>query len=323
MVTYTFNVTNTGDTALSAVNVTDSVYGVIASGLSLAPGQFEVFMETVGVSSTTTDTATAVGVDMLGTKETGMAMVTVTVLHPGISVTKVPSAKMVVNGTMVTYAFNVTNTGDTGLSAVNITDSVYGVIASGQSLASGQFKVFTKTVAMTATTADTATAVGVDMLGTKVSATAAATVTVVLVPQIKLTKVVSATTVKSGTMVTYTFNVTNVGDTAMSAVNVTDSPYGLIASGLSLTPGQFKVFTKTVAMTATTADTATAVGMDQLGNKVSASASVTVTVTVAPSVGGVSTSIEAFNSQAPWLSIISLLAAAMLLKGIIVKKKRR
>jgi uncharacterized repeat protein (TIGR01451 family) len=259
----------------------------------------------------------------LGTEETAVASVTVTVLHPGISVTKIPSAKMVVNGTMVTYNFNVTNTGDTALSAVSITDSVYGVIASGQSLASGQFKVFTKTVTMTSTTTDTGTAVGVDMLGTRVSATAAVTVTVVLVPQIKLTKVASATTVESGTMVIYTFNVTNVGDTALSAVNVTDSVYGVIASGQSLVPGQSRVFTKTVAVTATTTDTAKAVGVDQFGDKVSGSASATVTVTVTPSVGGVSTSIEAFNSLASWLSIISLLAAAMLLKGIMVKKKRR
>ena len=49
-----------------------------------------------------------------------------------------------------------------------------------------------------------------------------------------------------------------------------------------------------------------------------------VTVTVFPhGVGGRSTSVSAFNFLAPWLGIISLLAAAVLLKGTIVKKKRR
>jgi hypothetical protein len=51
-----------------------------------------------------------------------------------------------------------------------------------------------------------------------------------------------------------------------------------------------------------------------------------VTVTTAPphpAVGGVSASVNTLSFLAPWLSIISLVAAAMLLKGIIVKKKRR
>jgi len=51
----------------------------------------------------------------------------------------------------------------------------------------------------------------------------------------------------------------------------------------------------------------------------------TVTVTSAPphGVGGVSVSANAFSFLTPWLSIISLLAAVLLLRGIIVRKKRR
>jgi hypothetical protein len=49
-----------------------------------------------------------------------------------------------------------------------------------------------------------------------------------------------------------------------------------------------------------------------------------VTVTPAPhGVGGVSVSANAFSFLAPWLSVISLLAAVLLLRGIIVRKKRR
>jgi hypothetical protein len=50
---------------------------------------------------------------------------------------------------------------------------------------------------------------------------------------------------------------------------------------------------------------------------------ITVAPVPTPGVGGVSTSVNAFSLLAPWLSVISLLAAAMLLKGIIVKKKRK
>jgi hypothetical protein len=49
-----------------------------------------------------------------------------------------------------------------------------------------------------------------------------------------------------------------------------------------------------------------------------------VTATTAPyGVGGFSASANASSFLAPWLGIISLLATAMLLKGIMVKKKRR
>jgi hypothetical protein len=51
---------------------------------------------------------------------------------------------------------------------------------------------------------------------------------------------------------------------------------------------------------------------------------VKVTVTKALSgIGGVSASVNAFSFLTTWLGVISLLAAVMLLKGIIVKKKRR
>jgi hypothetical protein len=140
-------------------------------------------------------------------------------------------------------------------------------------------------------------------------------------PGIKLTKVPSATTVVSGTSVTYTYNVTNTGNVTLEAVNITDSVYGVVASGQSLTVGQSKLFTKTVVMTSTSTNTATAVGVDQYGDGVSATASTIVTVTTPPPVvGGVSASVSALSFSAPWLSIISLLAATMLLKGFVKKR---
>jgi uncharacterized repeat protein (TIGR01451 family) len=322
-VTYTYNVTNIGDTPLSSVSITDNTFGVITSGQSLAVGQSLQFTKMVTLTLTTTNTATASGADELNTVVTAQASATVTVLHPKIKLTKVPSAPVIENDTSVTYTYNVTNIGDTPLSSVSITDNTFGVITSGQSLAVGQSLQFTKMVTLTLTTTNTATASGADELNTVVTAQASATVTV-LHPKIKLTKVPSATMVSSGSSVTYTFDVTNTGDTALSNVNITDSAYGVIASNQSLAVGQSKVFTRMVVMTSTTTDTATAVGVDTLGAKVSASASATVTVKVSPppAVGGVSASVNAFKFMATWSSLISLVAAALLLKGLIARKKR-
>jgi parallel beta-helix repeat protein len=52
-------------------------------------------------------------------------------------------------------------------------------------------------------------------------------------------------------------------------------------------------------------------------------AQVVVIKLTAPLVGGVSASATTFSFLAPWLSIVSLLAAAVLLKGFITKKERR
>jgi uncharacterized repeat protein (TIGR01451 family) len=204
-VTYTYNVTNTGDTPLSAVNITDSVYDSITSEQSLAVGQSLQFTKTVTLTANTTNTATTVGVDMLGTSVSADASATVTVLHPAISLTKVPSATIIKNNTSVTYTYNVTNTGDTPLSAVNITDSVYDSITSEQSLAVGQSLQFTKTVTLTANTTNTATTFGVDELATNVTATASATVTVV--PPVNVTIVGTLSKIKIGESTTFTSSV--------------------------------------------------------------------------------------------------------------------
>ncbi|HML03696.1 MAG TPA: PQQ-binding-like beta-propeller repeat protein [Candidatus Bathyarchaeia archaeon] len=54
-----------------------------------------------------------------------------------------------------------------------------------------------------------------------------------------------------------------------------------------------------------------------------ANASVLVTFTKAAPVGGVSVSVTTLSFLAPWLTIITLLATSVLLKGIITKKNRR
>jgi uncharacterized repeat protein (TIGR01451 family) len=270
-VTYTYNVTNTGDTSLTG-NVTDNIFGFIGSFV-LPAGQWTTFNKIVGLTVTTTNIATATGHDQLGTEVTAQATATVTVLHPSISLTKTPSSSKVENGTLVTYTYNVTNTGDTSLTG-NVTDNTFGFIGSFV-LSPGSWKTFTKNVALTTTTTNTATAIGVDQLGTDVTAEASATVTV-LHPSITLTKTPSSTKVENGANVTYTYNVTNTGDTSLSG-NVTDDTFGFIGSFV-LSPGVWTTFAKTVTLTVNTTNTATAIGVDQLGTAVTAQATAFVHV---------------------------------------------
>jgi hypothetical protein len=273
-VTYTYVVTNTGDTGLT-VDITDDHFGTIASGVSLGVGASQTFTHTATLTADTTNTATATGTDQTGAKATAVASATVKVIHPSISFTKSPSATKVETGTDVTYTYVVSNTGDTGLT-VDITDDHFGTIASGVPFAAGESHTYTHTATLTADITNVATATGVDQTGASVSARATATVKVIH-PGIALTKTPSSPKIESGTDVTYTYVVTNTGDTPLT-VDITDDKLGSIATGVSLPPGASQTFTKTTTLTADTTNTATAVGTDQTGAKVRATASATVKV---------------------------------------------
>jgi len=273
-VTYTYVVTNTGDTALT-VDVSDDKFGVILAPTLMAPGDSKTLTHVATLTADTTNVATATGVDQTGAKVSTTASATVKVIHPGISLTKTPSATKVETGTDVTYTYVVTNTGDTGLT-VDITDDHFGTIASGVPFAAGESHTYTHTATLTADITNVATATGVDQTGASVSARATATVKVIH-PGIALTKTPSSPKIESGTDVTYTYVVTNTGDTPLT-VDITDDKLGSIATGVSLPPGASQTFTKTTTLTADTTNTATAVGTDQTGAKVRATASATVKV---------------------------------------------
>jgi hypothetical protein len=129
--------------------------------------------------------ASVTGVDALGgaggtrsaTDETF-----VNVIHPTIKVEKTANPNAVEPGQNTTYTYVVTNTGDTALSNVAVTDDVLGLIGSVESLAPGESKTLTKTVTIQADSPRTniATACGVDVLQKQVCGTAKATISIVL-----------------------------------------------------------------------------------------------------------------------------------------------
>ncbi len=89
---------------------------------------------------------------------------------------------------------------------------------------------------------------------------------------------------QSGNTVTYTYEVTNLGD-AITGLSVVDDKLGTIASGVDIGNGQTKTFTKDATITETTTNVATATG-DLLGAPgVECTATDTATVTVAPPPG--------------------------------------
>ena len=85
-------------------------------------------------------------------KETDYKVITVQVAPPAtsaISLTKTPSATQVNSGTSVTYTYVVTNTGETILSNVLVTDNILGSIGGPITLNAGASQTFTKSQVIT------------------------------------------------------------------------------------------------------------------------------------------------------------------------------
>jgi uncharacterized repeat protein (TIGR01451 family) len=210
---------------------------------------------------------------------------TTNVIHPAISLTKTANATKVETGSAVKYTYNVTNTGDTSLT-VSLTDSAFGTIFTGKVMAPGTFNVTTIIQTLTANTTNIATATGVDQNGTSVTATATSFVQVIH-PAISLTKTPSPSTPQIGpASFTYTYRVTNTGDTTLSGVKVYDQTFNvqITIGATTLSPGQSTTGTYgPVAypnVTASYTDYANASGTDQTGVRVTATAQATVSVYV-------------------------------------------
>ena len=94
---------------------------------------------------------------------------------------------------------------------------------------------------------------------------------------ISLTKTPSATKVVVGSSVSYLYNVTNTGETALTGA-IYDDEFGAVGSFVDLQPGGWAGFNVTHVITQNTYNVATAYGVDQYGNNVTSTASAYVSV---------------------------------------------
>jgi hypothetical protein len=88
---------------------------------------------------------------------------------------------------------------------------------------------------------------------------------------ILLTKTPSATRVLNGTTVSYLYNATNVGDTALTGA-IYDSVFGEVGYFVDLAPGGWVGFNVSHVLTHSTYNVATAYGVDQYGQNVTSTA---------------------------------------------------
>ncbi len=286
-VTYTYEVTNPGQVALSSVGVADDKCDAPAyvSGDAspkndkLDVGETWTYTCTANLVETTKNVATASGSYGDKTVE-ARDDVTVTVAEPtvGIGVEKSASTTdLPVGGGDVTYTYKVTNAGQAPLSNVAVVDDkcdapvyVSGDDNSNHKLDVGETWTYTCGATLSETTTNTATASG--SYGDKtVESKDDATVTVALpplTPAIHVEKSASTTDLSSdGGDVTYTYKVTNTGTVPLSNVGLSDdkcSPVTLVGGDVNsnemLDLTETWTYTCDASLTETTTNVATATG---------------------------------------------------------------
>jgi len=196
-------------------------------------------------------------------------------------------ALLVHSGDALTYDVVVTNTGLVPLTITSLADTLRdpgfdGTCTQGIGSVLEPGDSFTCTYPMTAAgdATNVATVIGIDGLDREVTAHDSTFVDVIN-PAIQVVKTVDDETPSVGQTVTYTYVVTNTGDTTLSAVTVVDDVLGAIGTIDTLAPGASATLTKAVVITADTPsrNVALASGTDVLGKKVTDDDDATITVT--------------------------------------------
>ncbi|MEV4259208.1 hypothetical protein AB0J52_39125, partial [Spirillospora sp. NPDC049652] len=250
-INYTYTVTNTGDTSLNSVGVTDDLPGLSAvtcDATTLAPGASTTCRATYQVTQQDLDagsiqnTATAHGTPPGESPvESPPDEVTITAeANPGLSVTKSaePETFSGPNQT-ITYTYRVTNTGNVTLTGIGVTDDQgLQVSCSPSTLAPGEHATCQATYTTTQADVDngsitnSAYAYGTPPGGgTPIeSPPTEETVTVESSPAIRVEKSAEPTSYSAaGQTITYTYRVTNTGNVTLNSVGITDDLPGLSA----------------------------------------------------------------------------------------------
>jgi uncharacterized repeat protein (TIGR01451 family) len=125
-VTFTIAVINTGDVPLTDVIVRDD----LVPNCNALPGTLAVSENwqhtctVTGVITDFTNTAIVTGTPSVGDDVTDTDTAFVDVIHPVIEISKTPDAQTVTSGSIAIFTISVTNTGDTSLADVTISDAL-------------------------------------------------------------------------------------------------------------------------------------------------------------------------------------------------------
>ncbi len=239
---FSVTVTNTGDVALTAVTVTDALAPGCAQVIpSLGVGGSVTINCSVVATASFTNTASVTAKASVGPNVTASDTEAVAVINPSISIAKSTVTPSVLAGGSVSFSITVTNTGDTALSNVAVTDpSTPSCARSIGTLAPGAVVTYTcTTVALTESFTNVATVIGHPVVGPDVTKSADASVSVVTTT----TTTTSTTTTTTPTTTTTTTTTT----AAPASTPSTTTPLRVIQTSTTLPALVFPAIPTTTA----------------------------------------------------------------------------
>lgn len=292
VVTFTFTVQNVGHVPLTALSVRDGTTPVCTIA-SLAAGAAATCTRVLQLDDSYLAVGTVTGRDAANNVLSWSDSHLVEVFLIGLSFTKTPSHQFIEPGTVVTYTYNATNTGETALLNVTLSDDRLGDVCFLRRLAPGDSFVCTATETLQGTTRNVGAGEAETPLGRILLVSRNVTVylgnwSIVIEktawpdePEIHWVLCGSEFDVAcfpryEVTPVTYTYRVTNTG-TIPLAFNVTDDHLGRICHG-AIAAGETWTCNVTVEVWENTTNVADVIGLTPLGRRVDASASATVTI---------------------------------------------
>jgi len=299
-VVYTYTVTNLSDDPLYNLSLVDDKLGLVAGPFDLEAVERVVFTASTVLTADTTNVATAEGQNLLGDTVRAEASAFVDVVAPDVAISLAlnASAPRVYAGDTVTYTYVVDNPSSDTAYGVVLTDDLLGTIAGPFDLAGGQSVRQVVSQRLDEDTTNVATATGSDDLGKPLLATATAFVDTIQRPGpngegiLSLTVTPSAEEVEVGTVVTYTYVVTNLSPDPINQVVVMDDQFGFIDprghlhasdlyEGFTLQGRESRTLTLFVPLYESKGNVATVSGQDLLLTRVLAEARAFVSVRVA------------------------------------------
>jgi len=254
LVTFTFQVQNTGTVPLTITSLTDSIFGTLAGdadcqvGTILGVGGSCEFTYTTTINGNAGDTHlnlfTALGEDQYGNpvSDEDDAEVIFTDILPEIEVTKSASPTTIPEtGGDVTFTFVVENIGQEDVTLTSLVDSVFGDLNGQGSCAVPQTILVGGSYSCAITVwlegddlvphYNVTTATGEDDDGSSDDDSDDETVVYEdVLPEIEVTKSASPTTIpETGGDVTFTFVVENIGQEDVTLTSLVDSVFGTLA----------------------------------------------------------------------------------------------
>ncbi|WP_186786027.1 DUF7507 domain-containing protein [Paenibacillus agilis] len=252
-VSYTFEVTNTGNTSLTNVQLTDPLLGLNQNIGTLAPGQSQTvdfsFVIPSGAANPFINIATVTGTSGSQTVQASDSA-SLNLLFPAFTLTKTVDRARVNPGETVNFTITIVNTGAVPLTNVAVSDPLLAYTNTIALLAPGAS--VTQTIPFTVPASTTPGSVIPNVVTVTPTETgpqqATATVTVNQVPAISLTKTADRVNALPGDTITYTVTVTNTGSVPLTSVGVSDELLGLNTVIPSLGVGLSQSFTLTLVV---------------------------------------------------------------------------